>query len=560
MATIALYASKINQMPGLIKDVKQSVTDYKSELSELRKKSLTINKSVCDLDDVISAIQSSSQTQDQKIASLEAFNQHSEEFITDTARVDSEVAEIVRRRKDDFYEKYQYLKPGHEKSWKEDAKDWFASAKEWCKEHWKQIVTIIIVIVAVVVVIVCFPELVLAILPFVIKGSIFGAAIGGLMGGLTSLFHGGSFWEGFKDGAVSGAIYGAVLGGFSGIGHVLAGSSRVILALGGAEKILKVISNTAKISGGLASFMFGFDLLAWGIDLFDPSNPVVEFNHSLHSSKLYNEVQFAIYAIAAFSSGAYLGMKQGAQACFVAGTMILTAAGVVAIENIKVGDRVIATNPETFERAEKPVVKTYVHKVTQLVHLKINKELITTTYDHPFYVKGKGFLNEGELRTGEAVGNFEGGSYAVENIRFEIVESPETVYNFQVEDYHTYHVGHIGVLVHNKNYENGSVTEEVVEWGTETNKIPDNDSIVGHIFRDAEGHIPDNTLENRALLEDVANNIQNFRGIDKYGNKWFTKILEDGSEVWVESRNGNIFDGGINESPKQWKPDTGLKK
>lgn len=33
MATIALYADKINQMPGLIKDVKKSVTNYKSELS-----------------------------------------------------------------------------------------------------------------------------------------------------------------------------------------------------------------------------------------------------------------------------------------------------------------------------------------------------------------------------------------------------------------------------------------------------------------------------------------------------------------------------------------------
>lgn len=66
MATIALYAGKINQMPGLIKDVKKSVSDYNSELFSLKKKALTINKSVCDLDDVISSIQSSTQTQDEK--------------------------------------------------------------------------------------------------------------------------------------------------------------------------------------------------------------------------------------------------------------------------------------------------------------------------------------------------------------------------------------------------------------------------------------------------------------------------------------------------------------
>lgn len=97
------------------------------------------------------------------------------------------------------------------------------------------------------------------------------------------------------------------------------------------------------------------------------------------------------------------------------------------------------------------------------------------------------------------------------------------------------------------------------EGGSGPNRIPDNNSTTGHIFRDAEGHIPD-TPENRALLENVANNAENFRGIDQYGNEWYTKVLENGKEVWVESRNGNIFEGGINENPKPWNPDTGLKK
>ena len=91
------------------------------------------------------------------------------------------------------------------------------------------------------------------------------------------------------------------------------------------------------------------------------------------------------------------------------------------------------------------------------------------------------------------------------------------------------------------------------------NRIPDNDSTTGHIFRDAEGHIPD-TPENRTLLENVANDVDNFRGKDKYGNEWYTMDLEDGRQVWVESRNGNIFEGGINEIPKTWNPETGLKK
>lgn len=107
--------------------------------------------------------------------------------------------------------------------------------------------------------------------------------------------------------------------------------------------------------------------------------------------------------------------------------------------------------------------------------------------------------------------------------------------------------------------DSGNINSSGGDSDSKKNKIPDNDSTTGHIFRDAEGHIPD-TPENRALLEDVANDPTNFRGTDKYGNEWYTKIQNDGSQVWVESRNGNIFEGGVNNTPKQWNPETGLKK
>jgi len=73
--------------------------------------------------------------------------------------------------------------------------------------------------------------------------------------------------------------------------------------------------------------------------------------------------------------------------CFVAGTLILTVAGLVAIENIKAGDKVIATNLETFEVAEKTVLETYVRETTELLHLTINGEVIKTTFEHPFMLK-----------------------------------------------------------------------------------------------------------------------------------------------------------------------------
>lgn len=95
--------------------------------------------------------------------------------------------------------------------------------------------------------------------------------------------------------------------------------------------------------------------------------------------------------------------------------------------------------------------------------------------------------------------------------------------------------------------------------GGKSNSIPDNVSTTKHIFREAEGHVRD-TPDNRKLLEEIANKWENYRGTDKYGNDWYVKKLEDGRQVWVEARNGKIFEGGINNEPKIWNSSTGLKK
>ena len=75
MATIALYAGKMNQMTSLIGEVRKSVEDYSSELFSLKSKALNIRKSICDLDDVIGMIQEYTEIQEKKIESFENFSQ-----------------------------------------------------------------------------------------------------------------------------------------------------------------------------------------------------------------------------------------------------------------------------------------------------------------------------------------------------------------------------------------------------------------------------------------------------------------------------------------------------
>ena len=112
-------------------------------------------------------------------------------------------------------------------------------------------------------------------------------------------------------------------------------------------------------------------------------------------------------------------------------------------------DKVISTDPETMETSPKIVLETYIREVTTLVHLIVNGEEIVTTVDHPFYVQSRGFVEAGKLLVGDKLLDSNCNVLLVENHSVELTDEPTTVYNFQVEDYHTYHVSGFGVLVHN---------------------------------------------------------------------------------------------------------------
>ena len=128
------------------------------------------------------------------------------------------------------------------------------------------------------------------------------------------------------------------------------------------------------------------------------------------------------------------------------------AVSLLAIEKIKSGDKVISTDPETMETSPKTVLETYIREVTTLVHLTVNGEEIVTTVDHPFYVKNQGFIKAGELIVGDELLDVNGNVLLVENFAVELTDELTTVYNFQVEDFHTYYVGKNGILVHNADY------------------------------------------------------------------------------------------------------------
>jgi len=125
----------------------------------------------------------------------------------------------------------------------EKIKDGLKKVGEWCKEHWKEIVTVLLVIAAIAVIVVAvFTTIAVpALLVAMAIEALIGAALGGVIGGIFSVITGGSFWEGFKEGAFYGATGGAIGGAmsfvFTGVvwGGVL--TLKQLLLIGGVSAI-----------------------------------------------------------------------------------------------------------------------------------------------------------------------------------------------------------------------------------------------------------------------------------------------------------------------------------
>jgi hypothetical protein len=137
---------------------------------------------------------------------------------------------------------------------------------------------------------------------------------------------------------------------------------------------------------------------------------------------------------------------------FVPGTKVLMADGTRRpIEDIEVGDMVLATDPETGERGPRRVIDTIVGDgVKELVDVEVRGAVVTATDLHPFWVDDRGeWVDAGDLEVGDELTASDGTTVVVEGVgeRVEV----RRVHNLTVEGIHTYFViaGSHEVLVHN---------------------------------------------------------------------------------------------------------------
>ena len=79
----------------------------------------------------------------------------------------------------------------------------------------------------------------------------------------------------------------------------------------------------------------------------------------------------------------------------------------------------------------------------------INGEIIQCTETHPFQVKGKGWVDASNLAPNDIVYTKDWNTATIQSVSLLELDEPVEVFNFEVEDCHTYFVGNIGILVHN---------------------------------------------------------------------------------------------------------------
>ncbi|WP_435852837.1 ricin-type beta-trefoil lectin domain protein [Streptomyces mirabilis] len=136
---------------------------------------------------------------------------------------------------------------------------------------------------------------------------------------------------------------------------------------------------------------------------------------------------------------------------FPAATPVLLADGSVKrIDAVKVGDRVLATDPDAGTTGPEPVTSTFSHSADRLLQISFaDGGRILTTPGHRMYVPGRGWVHASSLHRADSLRTPTGALHKVVGVS--PVAAPQQVWDLSIADLHTFYVlaGRTPVLVHN---------------------------------------------------------------------------------------------------------------
>jgi len=122
------------------------------------------------------------------------------------------------------------------------------------------------------------------------------------------------------------------------------------------------------------------------------------------------------------------------------------------IDENEPGDTVWSRDPETGEFGCREVVALKITPEQRVLSVEVStseggSEIFGVTAEHPFRVVGEGWKPAEELKPGDEIFTSAGGWMWVTGSTWQAYT--QTVYNFEVADFHTYFVGDGGAWVHN---------------------------------------------------------------------------------------------------------------
>ncbi|MFM2450244.1 MAG: hypothetical protein RIS44_2694 [Pseudomonadota bacterium] len=260
--------------------------------------------------------------------------------------------------------------------------------------------------------------------------------------------------------------------------------------------------------------------------------------------------------------------------CFSGGTLVIMEGGLCAeISLLSVGTKVLSRCEKTGEQTYKRITKKFEHSLDEWGEVKVPtylidiaipggaKEILRSTAEHPFWVNDIGWVPAIELQPGQKleicdpIGTddcdrplgqktedviLSGQRWQAEVVSVSRSVGACTVYNIEVEDFHTYFVGPFGVWVHNTKEVGKPVYSQELKLSDATAQPK------GQIFRPNPDDFKNPAEKNGAIGELEAADI-----LAKYDNLQIVHLPDKGSnklgittgrpDILIDGRTADIY-------------------
>ncbi|WP_164928465.1 IPT/TIG domain-containing protein [Gloeobacter violaceus] len=222
--------------------------------------------------------------------------------------------------------------------------------------------------------------------------------------------------------------------------------------------------------------------------------------------------------------------------CFAEGTEVQTETGTKAIEKVEPGEKVLARNEKTGEQNLRRVQSTFQFDDRPVYRLELRetggqgeRDTLTVTGEHPFFLKDKGWTAAERLRSGERVQAVDGKWLRVVGLQPQ--QQRARTYNLEVEGEHTFFVGDTRAWVHNECLPTGLASQylDVTRRKTTTRNIRTDVSV--DEFRE---NLLDNGFAELPAIEALKGDILRFsKGATEYYLRSFSKSGPPTAELLV---------------------------